>query len=51
GYAGTSVWVDPDHELIVVLLTNRVHPTRKNDKIRAFRPALHDVVFTSVVGG
>src|SRR5881296_450401 len=51
GYAGTSVWVDPERELIVVLLTNRVHPTRKNDKIRAFRPVLHDVVFTSVVGG
>jgi CubicO group peptidase (beta-lactamase class C family) len=50
GYAGTSVWNDPERELIVVLLTNRVHPTRKNDKIRAFRPALHDVVFKNVVG-
>jgi CubicO group peptidase (beta-lactamase class C family) len=50
GYAGTSVWVDPERELIVVLLTNRVHPTRKNDKIRAFRPAIHDVIFKSVVG-
>jgi len=48
GYAGTSVWIDPDRELIVVLLTNRVHPTRKNDKIRAFRPALHDTVFRAV---
>jgi CubicO group peptidase (beta-lactamase class C family) len=45
GYAGTSVWVDPERELIVVLLTNRVHPTRQNDKIRAFRPSLHDVIF------
>jgi CubicO group peptidase (beta-lactamase class C family) len=50
GYAGTSVWVDPERELIVVLLTNRVHPTRKNDKIRAFRPAIHDVIYKSVVG-
>ena len=49
GYAGTSVWVDPERELIVVLLTNRVHPTRKNDKIRAFRPAIHDVIFKNVV--
>src|SRR5437867_6646909 len=48
GYAGTSVWIDPGRELIVVLLTNRVHPTRKNDKIRAFRPALHDTVFRAV---
>jgi CubicO group peptidase (beta-lactamase class C family) len=50
GYAGTSVWIDPERELIVVLLTNRVHPTRKNDKIRAFRPAIHDVIFKTVVG-
>lgn len=50
GYAGTSVWIDPERELIVVLLTNRVHPTRKNDKIRAFRPAIHDVIFENVVG-
>lgn len=49
GYAGTSVWIDPERELTVVLLTNRVHPTRKNDKIRAFRPAIHDVIFKSVV--
>ena len=48
GYAGTSVWIDPDRELIAVLLTNRVHPTRKNDKIRNFRPALHDTVFRAV---
>jgi CubicO group peptidase (beta-lactamase class C family) len=50
GYAGTSIWVDPERELIVVLLTNRVHPTRKNDQIRTFRPALHDVIFQAVVG-
>ncbi len=49
GYAGTSVWIDPDRELIVVLLTNRVHPTRKNDRIRAFRPAIHDAIFQTVV--
>lgn len=50
GYAGTSVWIDPERDLIVVLLTNRVHPTRKNDKIRAFRPAIHDVIYKTVVG-
>jgi CubicO group peptidase (beta-lactamase class C family) len=49
GYAGTSVWIDPERDLIVVLLTNRVHPTRKNDKIRVFRPTLHDIVFGAVV--
>jgi CubicO group peptidase (beta-lactamase class C family) len=44
GFTGTSIWIDPDKELFVILLTNRVHPTRANDKIRSFRPALHDAV-------
>lgn len=44
GFTGTSLWIDPERELSVVLLTNRVHPTRQNDAIRRFRPALHDRV-------
>ncbi len=44
GFTGTSLWIDPDRELIVVLLTNRVHPTRENDAIRRFRPGLHERV-------
>lgn len=44
GYSGTSLWIDPDRELIVVLLTNRVHPTRKNEAIKQFRPILHERV-------
>jgi CubicO group peptidase (beta-lactamase class C family) len=42
GFTGTSLWIDPDRELIVVLLTNRVHPTRQNDAIKQFRPVLHE---------
>jgi CubicO group peptidase (beta-lactamase class C family) len=42
GYTGTSLWCDPDRMLVVVLLTNRVHPSRSNEKIRVFRPAFHD---------
>ena len=42
GFTGTSLWIDPDRELIVVLLTNRVHPTRGNVAIKQFRPALHE---------
>ena len=42
GFTGTSVWIDPDRELVVALLTNRVHPTRQNNAIKRFRPALHD---------
>jgi serine-type D-Ala-D-Ala carboxypeptidase len=45
GYTGTSVWIDPDRELEVVLLSNRVHPTRKNERIRAWRPMIHDLVY------
>ena len=44
GYTGTSIWVDPDQGLFVVLLTNRVHPSRQNTRIRTVRPALADAV-------
>jgi CubicO group peptidase (beta-lactamase class C family) len=50
GFTGSSVWIDPEQDLIVVLLTNRVHPTRQNNRIRQFRPALHDTVVTSLTG-
>jgi CubicO group peptidase (beta-lactamase class C family) len=49
GYTGTSVWIDPRQRLEVVLLSNRVHPTRKNEAIRAFRPLVHDLVFREIV--
>jgi len=44
GFTGTSLWVDPDKHLFVVLLTNRVNPTRNNDQIQRVRPAVHDAV-------
>lgn len=44
GYSGTSMWIDPQRRLIAVLLTNRVHPTRENRRIQAFRPRFHDLV-------
>jgi beta-glucosidase-like glycosyl hydrolase/uncharacterized protein YbbC (DUF1343 family) len=44
GFTGTSLWIDPERELFVVLLTNRVHPTRENNAIRTVRPALADAV-------
>jgi beta-N-acetylhexosaminidase len=48
GYTGTSIWIDPDRQLFVVLLTNRVHPTRENTKIQQVRPALHDAVMQAL---
>lgn len=50
GYTGTSIWIDPERELEVVLLSNRVHPTRKNEAIRDFRPLIHDVVYRELIG-
>lgn len=48
GFTGTSFWMERDRALIVILLTNRVHPSRYNIKIRAFRPILHDAVFRAL---
>lgn len=45
GYTGTSIWIDPIHELICIFLSNRVHPSRLDDRIRRLRPKLHDLVF------
>jgi CubicO group peptidase (beta-lactamase class C family) len=44
GFTGTSIWMDLDQDVIVVFLTNRIHPSRSNEKIKAFRPRLHDVI-------
>jgi len=49
GYAGTSIWVDPTKELEVVLLSNRVHPTRRNDAIKQFRPLIHDLIYEEFI--
>jgi len=48
GFTGTSLWIDWERELYVVLLTNRVHPTRENNRLRAIRPAFHDAVVEEV---
>ncbi|HKO95262.1 MAG TPA: serine hydrolase domain-containing protein [Polyangiaceae bacterium] len=45
GFTGTSVWCDPDAGVVVVLLTNRVHPTRENILIRTVRPDVHGALF------
>ena len=44
GYTGTSFWIDPEKSCIVALLSNRVHPSRENKKIREFRPWFHDQI-------
>ena len=44
GFTGTSFWMDRERSVMVILLTNRVHPTRFNVSIRRFRPLLHDAL-------
>jgi beta-N-acetylhexosaminidase len=48
GFTGTSIWIDPERQVFVILLTNRVYPTRANDKIAAVRPAVHDAVMEAL---
>jgi beta-N-acetylhexosaminidase len=48
GFTGTSIWIDPDRKLFVIFLTNRVNPTRKNEKIQKVRPALHDAIMEAL---
>jgi beta-glucosidase-like glycosyl hydrolase/CubicO group peptidase (beta-lactamase class C family) len=48
GFTGTSLWVDPELDLFVVLLTNRVNPTRENRRHIPLRRAVHDAVVTSI---
>ncbi len=50
GFTGTSIWVDPSRQLFVVLLTNRVNPTRDNQKIVPLRRAVAGAVLQAVVG-
>jgi beta-N-acetylhexosaminidase len=48
GFTGTSIWIDPSRDAFIVLLTNRVNPTRANLKITAWRQALADLVMRLV---
>jgi beta-N-acetylhexosaminidase len=48
GFTGTSIWADPERNLAVVFLTNRVYPTRANGKIAKFRPRLHDLIISAL---
>lgn len=51
GFTGVSFWLDLENRVLIILLTNRVHPTRKNDQIRQFRPMLHDIVMKELLYG
>jgi beta-N-acetylhexosaminidase len=48
GFTGTSLWIDPERNLFIILLTNRVNPSVDNIKIRRVRPELHDAIFEAL---
>lgn len=47
GFTGTSIVIDPPRELVLVLLTNRVHPTRRGPDLNPVRKAVADAVFAA----
>ncbi len=48
GYSGTSLWIDFERQLAVVLLTNRTWPHRESQAIRQIRPAFHDAIMSGM---
>ena len=51
GFTGTSIWVDPDREIVIVLLTNRVHPTRNTPAFGLIRAVVADAVMRAAFPG
>jgi serine-type D-Ala-D-Ala carboxypeptidase len=49
GFTGTSFWIDPEIGMIIVFLTNRVHPLRANEGIKKFRPQIHDLILSELI--
>jgi CubicO group peptidase (beta-lactamase class C family) len=50
GFTGTSIWIDPEHDIFVILMSNRVNPTSVNPRIAGVRVALSDTVMSVVTG-
>jgi CubicO group peptidase (beta-lactamase class C family) len=50
GYTGTSLWIDPERQVAVALLTNRTWPDKKSQLIKQVRPRFHDAVIEALEG-
>jgi CubicO group peptidase (beta-lactamase class C family) len=48
GFTGTSLWIDPERDIFVILLSNRVHPRRDDLRISKVRPAFADAVARAI---
>lgn len=53
GFSGTCVWVDPEEELIYIFLSNRIHPSPKNDQLKKMRvrQRIHQVIYDAMESG
>lgn len=49
GFTGTSLWFDPQKDIAIVVLSNRVHPKRSNQRFRKLRPLIHDVIIEELL--
>lgn len=49
GFTGCSIWCDLDRNFWVILLTNRTYPSSTNNKIKTFRPRLHNLVWQEIL--
>jgi serine-type D-Ala-D-Ala carboxypeptidase len=48
GFTGCSMWIDPEREIDVILLSNRIHPSIENERIKEFRPLIHDIIMDTL---
>jgi CubicO group peptidase (beta-lactamase class C family) len=48
GFTGTSIWIDPEEDVFIILLTNRVHPSRENQNHIRLRPLFANAVMSSI---
>jgi CubicO group peptidase (beta-lactamase class C family) len=48
GFTGTSIWMDPGRRVVIVVLANRVHPTRANERFSGVRRGVGDRVLTAL---
>ncbi|HQG13285.1 MAG TPA: serine hydrolase, partial [bacterium] len=51
GFTGCSIWIDIEAGFRIILLTNRIHPTPMNEKIKSFRPRIHDLIYNELLSG
>lgn len=49
GYTGCSMWIDLHADFWIILLTNRIHPSSTNQKIKTFRPMIHDIIYEELI--